>query len=685
MKTLEKIITPRVQPYIRVSSEKQETYSPKAQDDKATEWCQKHGYIKLESIIETGSGESIENRPGIQHALEMGREKLYEYLFVIETSRVARKMADAIHIIDLFRKLGIKVACPYKTYDYSDYNDSFLAHITSTIDELERQRIRERSERGRREAIQSGNYIGEVLGYGWTTTSYEYQGRKVSKIILDEKEKEGLLEIVKMAEHGMSQREIAEEMPRLGYLTKNGKKEWDKATIGGILKSTWLYGEAVYFKKTSFREHGERIYIPQPEESWIHLKVPAVISKDRYDNIQRMTKKRTLNSKAQTAYEYLFADKLTCGNCLEEKTKRGQAKRSARIGHRTDFYIHTLKNGVQRHEAKYPYYICVGRARHLRDWKCTLQQIRATTLDERIWEETKYILKNPTLIYDSVIYSKRETIERKRNQEEKIGKKSIEIEKKKQERQNTLKNYLKLEVVDENTFKAALQEIDAQIKSLETEIEHIKSEKISDPKESVSKESIERVCKELSDSIDKYDFSMKRKIVDALYEDIIVDLDWIITLQGRIPLQKEGIEILHNKFFPSTQHLAGLGIQEHQALGKKNLPDSTQHVAFASHHNSHLLGESNALQYAYFSIKTKLFKDSYYWDKDKVPASSVAKLLGISVKTLKNRENRGFYQKPSRHPHSYYRYYSTEEIEILKKINVENKELIKNRKHLRKE
>jgi hypothetical protein len=105
--------------------------------------------------------------------------------------------------------------------------------------------------------------------------------------------------------------------------------------------------------------------------------------------------------------------------------------------------------------------------------------------------------------------------------------------------------------------------------------------------------------------------------------------------------------------------VVGEGCPDHQVLGKPEDP-----------------------KIAYFCIKTALFKDSYYWDTHKIPASKVADILGISVKTLKNREKSGFYPKPSRHPHSYYRFYSEEEVETLKKINQDNHDLIKNRKHL---
>ncbi|MBN2189052.1 MAG: recombinase family protein [Chitinispirillaceae bacterium] len=545
---LEKLLTPIVLPYVRVSSEKQETYSPEAQNDIATDWCSRNSYIKLESIIETGSGESIDNRPGILRALEMARRKQYNILFVIEPSRIARKMSDAISIIDLFRSIGIKVATPGKIYDFANYNDSFMAHINSSIDELERQRIRERSERGRRKAAESGNWIGQQLPYGYSTSRVEIPGQKrpCTKIVLHEKEKEGLLKIIELYEAGLSGREIAEELTRLGYETKYGNKLWDKSVPIELLKSTWLYGEGTAFKKTSYRDKGKRIYIQQPQ--WITFPVPALISKERWLSIQHMIKTKTFNSKKQTAFEYLFADKLVCGNCLKEAKKRNISNCSVRIGHRTDWYIHTLKDGTVHKEPKYPYYVCVGRSRHLRDWVCTLPQIRSTTLDEKLWEETVKIIKQPAVIYDAVVYSQRETIEKKRLLEDRIQKKSTELKDLQDSRKEATKKFLTTKLLTEADLKESLEIIDSNINKAELEIEALKNTKISDPKESVSKESLEQVCNAIEKNIGNYDFKLKRKLVDSLYEQIVVDLDWSVTLQGKIPLTPEGIDFLHNKF-----------------------------------------------------------------------------------------------------------------------------------------
>jgi DNA invertase Pin-like site-specific DNA recombinase len=500
----------------------------------------------------------------------MARKRLYNILFVVETSRIARKMADAIQIIDLFRSQGIKVATPSKVYDFTNYNDSFMAHITSSIDELERQRIKERSERGRRKAAESGNYIGQELLYGYTTSKIEIPGQKreCTKIVFDEEQKQGLLKIVELYEAGLSGREIADELTRLGYKTKTGNAKWDKSVPIEILKNRWLYGEATAFRKVSYKDKGKRIYIPQNEETWIKFEVPALITKERWLAIQEKMKSRTLKTAKQTRYSekndwYLFRDLLTCGNCLEELTKRNQLDRSARIGHRADFYIHTQKNGKSIKEARYPYYVCVGRARHLREWACSLPQIRSTTLDDMLWQETVKIISNPSIIYDAVTHSQKETIEKKKIQEDKISKKTRELEEKKAQRNKVVKNFLTSDFIKEDDYKNIIKEIDDGIAKIELEITELKNTEITDPKGSVSLESIAQVCKELSNSIEKYDFNMKRKVIEALYEQIIVGLDWSVTLQGKIPLTPQGIDFLHDRFsnYQSTQHLADASFQ----------------------------------------------------------------------------------------------------------------------------
>lgn len=551
----------RVLIYARVSSEKQETYSIDNQVQSGLDWCNKHGYTNIRIIKETGSGESMVNRPGMLQALDLAEKREYDILYVYDKTREGRKSADTAKIMELFRVLNIKVATPDRTYDYKNPNDALFAQIQGSFAEYEYHKIKNRSRDGRRKAKENGNYIGEFLPYGYKAEKIypDDNSRPITKIIQDKTEVEGLLVMIDLAEQGLSTRAIAKELTKRGFNTKTGKAKWNKATVNEILKSSWLYGKAVYFKQESSKYDGKRIYTEQPEENWITHKVPSIISKERFDALQNLIKKRTKNSTKQTAYQYLFADKLTCQTCLEEVIKRNELNRSSRIGHRTDWYIHTSKGGKKTREPRYPYYVCVGRTRHMRDWTCDLPQIRATTLDEKLWEETKTIIKEPKLIHDAIVYSSKETIEKKRVLDEELKKIRQEIAEKKERKDVAAHRFLTSTVaIPQEKYESIISTIENEIASLHEKIKQLESTEIKDTKPSLPKEPIEQVCNAIAESIDKYDFDMKRKVVEVLYEDIIIDNEWNITLQGRIPLAPEGQQALCD------------------------LPDSYQHLALAS-------------------------------------------------------------------------------------------------------
>jgi hypothetical protein len=77
----------------------------------------------------------------------------------------------------------------------------------------------------------------------------------------------------------------------------------------------------------------------------------------------------------------------------------------------------------------------------------------------------------------------------------------------------------------------------------------------------------------------------------------------------------------------------------------------------------------NKPKYAYFSIKIP--GKELFGDTESKTTSHVAKLLGITVKTLKNREDKGIYPKPKKYLRNSYRYYSKEDIENLQRIDRE--------------
>jgi site-specific DNA recombinase len=549
-----------VQIYIRVSSEKQEKYSPQSQRAILTEWAQKHHYLLLEPIVETGSGESIYGRPGIQRVLKLAEEKAFTILAVIEMERIARDetLQDTLLIKSILRDNGIRIATPTQMFDLQNVEDDFLSDLFSVLSKRERRKIIQRSHRGRRTAKQQGRYIGEFLTYGWTVKRETIDGKLVSSVDFDPVEKEGLEIIVKMGLENHPSRVIAAELSRLGFKTKMGNSVWNKATVLEIMRSTWLYGEAIFFRKKDKRIQGKRVPHYYPESEWVTYKVPAIITHAEWETIQKNIDSRRLSCLYTRRFEYLFQGKLRCWHCYQRALEKG-IRKAVNLGTRTDWYSHKHRDGKIVKEPRYPYYLCANRARHEKGWPCEFPQLRAPVIDTRLWEETVSILRNPKILQDAVRLSTAPDNARMVEVKKELEKAKSELAKSMEERKRAMKNILVCEEFSRQEFKEIVKDIEADIERQKDHITKLEHDSTAQPPPVFPFSDLEAACKALSESLDEYTFEMKRKLVDTLYEDIFLRKDFGVIMNGRIPLDDEGICSLKSIDKEFTQDLAAEG------------------------------------------------------------------------------------------------------------------------------
>ena len=548
-----------VQIYVRVSSDKQERYSPESQRTLLTDWAIRNGHLLLEPIIETGSGESIFGRPGIQKVMKLAQDRAFDILAVIEMERIARdeSLQDALLIKSILRENGIKIATPSQMFDLEDVEDDFMSDLLSALSKRERRKIIQRSHRGRVTAKKSGAYLGEFLPYGYAVNRLTADSKVVSCIVFDDAEKKGLEQIVALAEKDYSSRQIAREMTRQGFPTKMGRTTWNKCVIVEILHSTWLYGEALFFRKKAKRIREKKEIIWYPEDQWVTYTVPALIDKQRWDVIQQNIAKRRLKPLTSTKHPYLFQGILRCMECYQLVKQRGIQK-VYNIGTRTDWYNHTDLHGNTVKEARYPYYVCANRVRHEPDWPCDFPQMRSTIVDDRLWEETKTILKNPHLLKDAVKLSSLQDNSQKHENQKEVQNISNRLEKVKTERKRAVRNILTCDSISKEDFKEVLNDLDKEIEKLNSQLKKVQNVPANTPETPFPFEDLDAACTALSESIDGYDFDMKRELVQALYADIFLAKDYTVTMNGRIPLDDQGIEALKCADGSFTQYLAGV-------------------------------------------------------------------------------------------------------------------------------
>jgi site-specific DNA recombinase len=176
--------------YVRVSTEQQsEKYSLEAQRDSGLAFAiaRKRG---SKVYAEALSGAEF-NRPAFQEMLDDIRSGIISIVWVKELSRLSRDISDFQTIKKLFIKHKIMLYVDGAPINLENIDQSFFYNLSSVISAYEKERIRERTIRGRNAAIDKGEYkFPYVTGY---RRIYDEQGR--NSIAVDEEKADYIREV----------------------------------------------------------------------------------------------------------------------------------------------------------------------------------------------------------------------------------------------------------------------------------------------------------------------------------------------------------------------------------------------------------------------------------------------------------------------------------------------------------
>lgn len=473
--------------YVRVSTDKQEKWSPDAQRRVLLDHCKRQGW---EPVLygETGSGETLEGRPQMMQLLRDARDRKFGVCLVVELSRLSRDkdLLDMLAIKQTFRDAGVRIATLGQTYDLSSPDDDFTSDLLGILGKHEKQRLLERTKRGLREAKLKGAYLGEWLPYGWKADA--------GKVVHDPVEAEGVRLILSMA-RTHSSRVIVQELNARGIKSKRGAA-WRWSAMCRYLKNPALFGKMTY---------GE-----------LHVEIPAYISEVEFTRIQEAAAKRRTSPTYLRTHEYLLTGFLYCGRC-------GQ-----RIYAKTE-----TKKGVQ-----YGYYICSGRMNRERQ-SCDFPTIRQDSLEEAVWEHFQAYLKSPQLIYDalSIAYEEQDRNRAEKAAEEaQVGRRLADLSR--EETKLIRAFYGDRSGLDKTSFEGAVEEVRREKGLLVRKLEEIKATTLPTVEEIAALPDLREACKTFGAGIDAWTLPMKREALDLLLDRVTVQEDMGLTLRCRVSLSE---------------------------------------------------------------------------------------------------------------------------------------------------
>ena len=371
--------------YARVSSDDRGNNGRnlRSQLDMCREYAQEHNRRIVAELAEDdrgASGASFE-LPKLNQVLEMAEAGEFDVLVVREMDRMSRNLAKQLIVEQELKRHG--VAVEYALADYPDTPEGRLnKHLRATIAEYEREKIAERTVRGRRNKVKSGS----VLVYGRPPYGYDVIDESGKwKLIVNESE----ARIVRLMfdwyangdEHGnvLSLADITRRLTEMAIPTrgdrqnlrkKRGPGEWSRVTVRNMLVNETYAGVWHYGKE---RKKSDGRWGRAPKSEWIAVEVPSIVSRETWKLVQGRLKQNRNRSDMRRKHQYLVGGRVTCG-CCGLKMK-GSA--SARFGD----------------PKALTYYKCEARSAKLtKARKCNAPSYRADHVDAGVWEWVKSLL-----------------------------------------------------------------------------------------------------------------------------------------------------------------------------------------------------------------------------------------------------------------------------------------------------
>ena len=324
-------------------------------------------------------------RPGLDRLRDHAAMAELDLVLVTAPDRLARNYVHQVLLIDELAARGCQVEFLDRPMS-ADPHDQLLLQIRGAVAEYERTLIAERMRRGRQAKLRAGTLLP------WTTAPFGYRldpdrPRRADAVRTEPGEAALVAQLFDWyLEPRATIYRLALRLTGLGVPTPRGGPRWNVASVRGILRNPSYAGRALSNRtqvapargrKSAMLPAGPGVsHAPRPEEDWITVPVPAIVSEETFAQVQAKLDANQQGAARNTRHEYLLRALISCGACRLGCTGRQTAK-------------------------GYRYYLCRGRTDPLRvaqGERCTARYIPAGQLDELVWADLCALLTDPAQV-----------------------------------------------------------------------------------------------------------------------------------------------------------------------------------------------------------------------------------------------------------------------------------------------
>lgn len=470
------------------------------------EYVLEKNYILVSEMAEDdrgASGASFELEK-LGQILEMARNHEFDILVVREIDRLSRNLAKQLVVEEELNRSGIRIE--YVIGDYADSPEgNLMKHVRAVVAEYEREKIKERIQRGKRLKVKAGSVMLAVkrppFGYKtikkgnlWQLEIHEPDAAIIRQLyqwyVYGDEDGNS------MTLRGIAKRLTESKVPtptdirsKQGIIVGNRKRpmfEWSGSVVAHYLDSEVYKGIWVYGRDTA-----------EP----ISVEVPAIVSTDLWEKAKKIRKQKYIENLPTRKNSYLFARRIRCGLC-------------------TSVVVGMPVNG-------YLYYRCLASKKgKVIGVTCNPPHFRVEVVEDIVWNWIKTLLSDPLALQAGLDERITESEQQINPFRERLSVIESLTEQNTSELERALELYLSGQFPKEMLISRK-NELEMTLQSLEKEKEKL-IEVIED--QTLSPEQIENIY-EFAASIGNNlngadeDFHQRRAIIDALDVRVVLTVE----------------------------------------------------------------------------------------------------------------------------------------------------------------
>ena len=513
--------------YCRVSTALQEQEKTiESQLAELREICKDFQVVK--EYIDNGWSGGTLDRPALDQLRNDAKEGLFEAVHVHSVDRLSRNLYQQGILVEELKKRGIEIFIGEKPIADTP-EGRFMFNVLGAAAEYEKEKILERTRRGRLFKARKGIIVGHKAPYGYTYV--KKNENKNGYYEINKEETEVVKLIFNLYLETKSVRGVAKELTKRNIKPRVGKN-WRTSTLHRILRNESYIGTTYYNKNQAIegnnkekkyrRRVNTRLKLRNKNE-WIPIQIPAILDKNIFNIVQDLLKKQHKNN--QKKYFYLIGSGLIkCSNCG------------------------STYSGEMSHNS--PFYRCNERHRSFPlPRKCDAKMISAKRIEGVIWDSVSQAIMNPRILISHI---KHLTMKISENQTA-LGKDKKEYLQEKEiikQKKSRLLDIYTEGTISKDDYLQKIGELNLKEETLDSEIKEADAKLSQLIDRPLLIKDIKYFCNLAKQRINTFAPQVKQEFLGYLLDEIIFDSKrGMAKIIGYVPVEAEDIE----KCFPITR------------------------------------------------------------------------------------------------------------------------------------